>query len=85
MLSVRAVYVLSSPQVGFSAKNRFHRANRDLGRIFKTEFILQYRSEPELRRRIRRGLLKVEQLHALARDVFCGRGAGLTPASCGSR
>jgi len=26
-----------------------------------------------LRRRIRRGLLKVEQLHALARDVFYGR------------
>jgi TnpA family transposase len=39
--------------VGFSAKNRFYRANRDLGRIFKTEFILQYLSEPELRRRIR--------------------------------
>lgn len=30
-------------------------------------------SEPELRGRIRRGLLKVEQLHALARDVFYGR------------
>ena len=55
--------------VGFRTKNRFYRANRDLGRIFKTEFILQYLSEPELRRRIRRGLLKVEQLHALARDV----------------
>ena len=39
----------------------------------KTEFILQYLSEPELRSRIRRGLLKVEQLHALARDVFYGR------------
>lgn len=56
--------------VGFSGKNRFYRANRELGRIFKTEFILQYLSEPELRGRIRRGLLKVEQLHALARDVF---------------
>ena len=60
-------------QVGFSAKNRFYHANRDLGRIFKTEFILQYLSEPELRSRIRRGLLKVEQLHALARDVFYAR------------
>ncbi len=30
-------------------------------------------SEPELRGRIRRGLLKVEQLHALAKDVFYGR------------
>jgi TnpA family transposase len=29
--------------VGFSAKNRFYRANRDLGRIFKTEFILHGR------------------------------------------
>jgi hypothetical protein len=36
--------------VGSSVKNRFYRANRDLGRIFKTEFILQYLSEPELRR-----------------------------------
>ena len=59
--------------VAFSAKNRFYRANRELGRIFKTEFILQYLSEPELRGRIRRGILKVEQLHALARDVFYGR------------
>jgi TnpA family transposase len=64
--------------VGFSAKNRFYRANRDLGRIFKTEFFLQYLSEPELRRRIRRGLLKVEQLHALARDVFYGRRGRIT-------
>ena len=27
--------------VAYSAKNRFYHANRDLGRIFKTEFILQ--------------------------------------------
>ena len=57
---------------GFSAKNGFYRANRDLGRILKTEFILQYMSEPALRTRIRRGLLKVEQMLALARDVFYG-------------
>ncbi|MGP0070025.1 MAG: Tn3 family transposase, partial [Isosphaeraceae bacterium] len=25
-----------------TAKNRFYRANRDLGRIFKTEFLLSY-------------------------------------------
>ena len=57
----------------YSAKNRFYRANRELGRVFKTEFILHYMSEPQLRTRIRRGLLKVEQLHALARDVYYGR------------
>ena len=56
-----------------SAKNHFYRANRNLGRVFKTEFLLSYLSEPQLRTRIRRGLLKVEQLHALARDVYYGR------------
>ncbi|HMB05887.1 MAG TPA: Tn3 family transposase [Isosphaeraceae bacterium] len=59
--------------VACTAKNRFYRANRDLGRIFKTEFLLGYLSEPQLRARIRRGLLKVDQLHALARDVYYGR------------
>jgi Tn3 transposase DDE domain len=60
--------------VGYGGgKNRFYRANRDLGRVLKTEFILQYLSEPALRGRIRRSLLKVEQLDALARDVFYGR------------
>jgi len=59
--------------VGFSTKNRFYLANRALGRIFKTEFILQYLSQPQLRRRIRRGLLKVDQMHALARDIYYGR------------
>jgi TnpA family transposase len=56
-----------------AAKNRFYRANRDLGRVFKTEFPLGYLSEPQLRSRIRRGLLKVEQRHSLARDVYYGR------------
>ena len=59
--------------VACPAKNRFYRANRDLGRVFKTEFLLSYLSEPQLRGRIRSGLLKVEQLHALARDVYYGR------------
>jgi hypothetical protein len=63
--------------VGCTAKNRFYRANRDLGRIFKTEFLLSYLSEPQLRARIRRGLLKVEQLHALAREVYYGRRVSL--------
>ena len=36
-------------------------------------FLLQYMSEPQLRTRVRRGLLKVEQLHALARAVYYGQ------------
>ena len=58
---------------GFSAKNRLYRAAREFGRAYKTEFVLEYMSEPDLRSRVRRGLLKVEQLHALSRDVFYGR------------
>ena len=30
-------------------------------------------SDPNLRARVRQGLLKVEQLHSLARDVYYGR------------
>jgi TnpA family transposase len=30
-------------------------------------------SEPQLRSRVRRGLLKIEHLHAVARDVFYGK------------
>jgi len=56
-----------------SSKNQFYRANRELGRVFKTEFILRYNSDASLRRRIQRGLLKGEQLHELARNVFYGK------------
>ena len=59
--------------IGYTAKNLFYRANRDLGRVFKTEFILSYMSQPQLRARIRRGLLKLDQMHALARDVYYAR------------
>lgn len=58
---------------GFTGKNNFYRANRELGRIFKTEHILQYMSDIALRRRTRRGLLKGEQLHGLARDLNYGK------------
>ena len=57
----------------FQASNRFYAANRELGRALKTEFVLQYMSEPHLRAKVRRGLLKVEQLHALARAVYYGQ------------
>lgn len=58
---------------GFSPKNHFYRANRELGRVFKTENILTYMSDPLLRQNRRRGLLKGEQLHQLARDVAYGK------------
>ena len=58
---------------GYSGKNHFYRANRELGRIFKTEHILQILSDKNMRQRIRRGLLKGEQIHALARDLNYGK------------
>ena len=57
----------------FTGKNHFYRANRELGRIFKTEFILQFMSDPATRQRARRCLLKGEEIHALARQVAYGK------------
>jgi TnpA family transposase len=62
----------------FSGKNHFYRANRELGRIFKTEFILHFLSDPATRQRVRRGLLKGEEMHALARQVAYGKQGVLT-------
>ena len=56
--------------VAFGPHNHLYRAIRERGRAFKTHFILEYLAQPELRRRVRQGLLKSEQLHALARSVF---------------
>lgn len=61
----------------YTGKNHFYRANRRVpagrGRIFKTEYILQFMSDPVTRRRVRQGLLKGEEIHALARQVAYGK------------
>lgn len=59
--------------VSFNSKNHFYRANRELGRIIKTENILLYMSDPLLRKKRRCGLLKGEQMHQLAREVAYGK------------
>jgi TnpA family transposase len=56
----------------FTEKNTFYRANLELGRVLKTEHILLWMSDPARRKRTRRGLLKVEQIHQLARDITYG-------------
>lgn len=58
---------------GYIDKNHFYRANRELGRIFKTEHILRVMSDPLARRQIRRGLLKNEEIFALARQGSYGK------------
>jgi len=62
----------------FSAQNQFYKANRELGRIFKTENILNYLSDPKLRKNQRQGLLKGEQIHQLARHVAYGKRGKIT-------
>lgn len=59
--------------VSFGAGNRLYRATREVGRVFKTEFVLEYLRAPDLRRRVRRCLLKSEELHSLTRSVFWKR------------
>ena len=71
--------------VAFGGANHFYRAVRELGRALKTEFVLEYASQSELRRRVRRGLLKSEELHALARAVFYGKRGRATRATFGGR
>jgi TnpA family transposase len=60
---------------GYSGKNHFYRANRELGRVFKTEYILHYMSDPVTRQQVRRGLLKSEEM---ARQVAYGKQGHLT-------
>ena len=69
----------------FRPSNRFYTANRELGRALKTEFVLEYMAEPTLRARARRGLLKLEQLHALARAVYYGQRGGSAAARSRTR
>src|SRR4030065_2071243 len=57
---------------GYTEKNLFYQAIVQMGRILKTEHILLWMSDPFKRKRTRKGLLKVEQIHQLARDITYG-------------
>jgi TnpA family transposase len=48
-------------------------ALREMGRIEKTIFILDYISSETLRRKINRGLNKGEAMNTLARAIFFGK------------
>lgn len=54
----------------YARKNSLSMALREMGRIEKTIFILDYISSEELRRRIQKGLNKGEAANTLARAVF---------------
>ncbi len=57
----------------YSRQNNLATALREMGRIEKTIFILDYISNEAIRRRIQRGLNKGEAMNALARALFFGK------------
>lgn len=57
----------------YARKNSLSTALREMGRIEKTIFILEYLSSKTLRRRIHRGLNKGEAMNTLARAIFFGK------------
>ncbi len=62
----------------YARQNKFATTLREMGRIEKTIFILDYISNETLRRRIQRGLNKGEAMNGLARSLFFGK------VSCGN-
>ena len=57
----------------YARQNKLATALREMGRIEKTIFILDYISNEALRRRIQRGLNKGEVMNGLARALFFGK------------
>jgi len=57
----------------YAKQNPLYRSLRELGRLFKTDFILRYYAEPHLRRRIHVGLNRMEAFNGLMRHLFFGR------------
>ncbi|UPG66160.1 Tn3 family transposase [Metabacillus endolithicus] len=57
----------------YSRQNSLATALREMGRIEKTIFILNYVSDESLRRKIQRGLNKGEAMNGLARAIFFGK------------
>ena len=57
----------------YARQNALATALREMGRIEKTIFVLDYISNESLRRRIQRGLNKSEAVNALARAIFFGK------------
>ena len=57
----------------YARQNKIAKALKEMGRIEKTIFILNYIMDEEFRRRIHRGLNKGEAINALARALFFGK------------
>lgn len=77
LASLRARTVSASlilHRLGSSARqNSVHQARAEIGRVYKTMFILRYLDDAELRRRVGRELNKGEASHDLSRFLCFGK------------
>lgn len=65
----------------YPRQNSLHTALREIGRIERSLFMLEWMKDPELRRRVQAGLNKGEARNALARAVFFNRQGDLRDRS----
>ncbi|MFH0337679.1 Tn3 family transposase [Clostridium perfringens] len=65
--------LIISKLASYSRQNSLATALREMGKIEKTIFILDYISSEELRRKIQKGLNKGEAMNGLARAIFFGK------------
>ena len=76
VLSIKAGKISSSMLLrklgNYSRKNRLYQAFRELGRVVRTVFLLQYISSVELRHQILNATNKVEAYHGFAKWLFFG-------------
>jgi TnpA family transposase len=57
----------------YHVESGLYKALREVGRIAKTFFLLDYFTQREVRRRVQTGLNRQESVHSLARSLFVGR------------
>jgi len=76
VISVRAGKVLPSTLLrklgNYSRKNRLYRAFREVGRVIRTEFLLRFLSDQNLRRQITATTNKAESYNAFSKWLFFG-------------
>lgn len=72
---------IMSKLASYSRQNTLSKALREIGRIEKTIFLLDYITDKERRRKVQIGLNKGESVNALARIIFFGKSGELKDRS----
>ena len=57
----------------YHTESGVYKALREVGRIAKTTFLLNYFTQKQLRQQVQKGLNRVESYHALVRSIFVGQ------------